>query len=198
VNLRLSILGLIVLLSCALIDFGLFFRTVLRPAPHEIVMADGIAVLTGARERISVAVRMLSENKGHRLLISGVNERTNPMDLLRIEPSLEPLMACCVDLGRKATNTIGNAQEISAWARMHHYQTLWLVTSDYHMPRALLEVHHANPDLKLYPRPVSSVHEREDATFKDPSFWRLTASEWFKFNIVWMRIAFGLPINDNE
>ena len=128
------------LVACGMVlavlaDFGLFLNQITRPVPDPLIVADGIAVLTGARERIGLAARLLEEGKGKRLLISGVNERSNLADVLRIDSALERLSACCVDIGRKATNTIGNAQEINQWARQHSYQRIILVTSDYHMPR---------------------------------------------------------------
>ena len=192
-----ALAGMIALIG-ALIDFGFFLTHVTRPVTDPLIVADGIAVLTGARERISAAAHLLADGKGKRLLISGVNERTNLADLLRIEPVLEPLNSCCVDLGRKATNTIGNAQEVTGWARAKAYHSLWLVTSDYHMPRAQLELHHANPDLVIYPWPVSSAHEGGLPAIRDITTWRLIASEWMKFHVVRLRIALGLPMTDTE
>ena len=190
-KIRSAVLVVLTALFGVLIDFGFFLTHVTRPVADPLIVADGIAVLTGARERINAAAHLLSDGKGKRLLISGVHERTNLTDLLRIEPALDPLTGCCVDVGRKATNTIGNAQEVTNWARMNGYHSLWLVTSDYHMPRAQLELHHANPDLIIYPWPVSSA-------MHDLTTWRLITSEWIKFHIVRLRIALGLPMTNTE
>ena len=197
-TLRPSLLVMLVALLAALIDFGFFLAQIARPVANPPARADGIAVLTGARERITAAAHLLADGKGKRLLISGVHERTHLADLLRIEPMLEPLNACCVDLGRKATNTIGNAQEVTGWARMHEYRSLWLVTSDYHMPRAQLELQKASPDLLIYPWPVSSAHEGGFLLWRDISTWRLIGSEWMKLHVVRLRLALGLPMPEPE
>ena len=60
---------------------------------------------------------------------------------------------------------MGNAAETAAWARSHGYEHLIVVTSDYHMPRALLELQAAMPDVRLSaygvpaPAPWSGGHE---------------------------------------
>ena len=197
---RLPIKGMVAcgMVLAVLADFGLFLHQITRPIPDPLTVADGIAVLTGARERIGLAARLLEGGKGKRLLISGVNERSNLADVLRIDPALERLSACCVDIGRKATNTIGNAQEINQWARQHSYQRIILVTSDYHMPRAALEAGHANPALTFVRWPVPSSHDGRLPKLHDLNAWRLVFSEWIKWHVVGMRIAFDLPMADND
>jgi uncharacterized SAM-binding protein YcdF (DUF218 family) len=195
---RRAALIVITLLIAAAVDFGFFLSHVARQSADPQLKADGIAVLTGARERITAAAQLLAEGKGARLLISGVHERTPLTDLLRIDPALEPFTACCIDLGRKATNTIGNAQEVTAWARARTYHSLWLVTSDYHMPRAQLELQQAAPDLVIYPWPVSSAQDGGPTFWRNANVWRLILSEWVKFHVVRLRIALGLPMNETE
>jgi uncharacterized SAM-binding protein YcdF (DUF218 family) len=68
----------------------------------------------------------------------------------------KPLFDCCVDLGFSAANTIGNARETAEWARSLGYHSLILVTADYHMPRALLELHAALPNVAITPFPVAT------------------------------------------
>ena len=195
---RKLILSCFALLLVLLVDFGFFVADIRQASPTPLPQADAIAALTGARERISAAVQMLIDGKGKRLLISGVNERTSLADLLRYEPRLEHLNMCCVDLGRKATNTYGNAQEIAAWARSHHYQSLWLVTSDYHMPRALKELQQADPPLTIGTWPVPSTHGGGLPPLSDINLWRLFGSEWIKTHIIRLRIALGLAMAENE
>ena len=56
---------------------------------------------------------------------------------------------CCVDLGFTAANTLGNARETAEWARAKGYSALILVTADYHMPRARLELRAAMPEADI-------------------------------------------------
>ena len=122
------------------------------PAP-----ADAIVALTGpSSERVNTAIRLLEQGKGERVLISGVNREVRRQELRELTPGSSRLFNCCVDLGFEAENTVGNAQEIAAWARSKGYDDLIVVTSDYHMPRSLLEIRGAAPGVKLTPYAVST------------------------------------------
>ncbi len=132
------------------------------PPPH----AQAIVALTGGSlERLSTGVRLLQESKGERLLISGVNRMVTDaelFELLAIDPALAE---CCVDLGRAAEDTLGNASEAAAWARAHHYSRLILVTDDYHMLRSRVELSLAMPEAEIHPYPVRT-------RWTDPALWR--------------------------
>ena len=125
--------------------------------PPEPARADAIVALTGpSAERVNAAIRLLEQDKGRRVLISGVNRDVRRKELRALTPGSSKLFNCCVDLGFEAENTVGNAQEIAAWARSKHYDSLIVVTSDYHMPRSLLEIRGAAPGVKLIPYAVST------------------------------------------
>ena len=124
------------------------------PSP-EPARADGIVALTGpSAERVNAAIRLLEQDKGERVLISGVNREVRRQELRELTPGSNRLFNCCVDLGFEAETTNGNAQEIAAWARSKGYDSLIVVTSDYHMPRSLLELRSAAPGLELTPYAV--------------------------------------------
>jgi len=53
------------------------------------------------------------------------------------------------DLGVTAADTLGNARETAEWARAMRFRGLIIVTADFHMPRAMLELKTALPDLEL-------------------------------------------------
>ena len=136
------------------------------PAP-EPARADAIVALTGpSPERINAAIRLLEQDKGERLLISGVNREVRRQELRALTPGSSRLFNCCVDLGFEALDTIGNAQEIAAWAEAKNYDSLIVVTSDYHMPRALTEIRAAAPGVELTPYAV------ETPSLDDSRWWR--------------------------
>ena len=123
----------------------------------EPARADAIVALTGpSAERVNAAIRLLEQDKGQRVLISGVNREVRRQELRALTPGSNRLFNCCVDLGFEAETTNGNAQEIAAWARARGYDSLIVVTSDYHMPRSILELRSAAPDLELTPYAVST------------------------------------------
>ena len=133
----------------------------------EPARADAIVALTGpSAERVNAAIRLLEQDKGQRVLISGVNREVRRQELRALTPGSNKLFNCCVDLGFEAEDTIGNAQEIAAWADAKGYDSLIVVTSDYHMPRALTEIRAAAPDLALTPYAV------ETPSLDNSRWWR--------------------------
>jgi len=119
--------------------------------------ADGIVSLTGGQdERIAAALTLLEQGKAKRVLISGVSRQVTRGELQTLTGADKPLYDCCVDLGFTAANTLGNARETAEWARAKGYRTLILVTADYHMPRARLELRAAMPEAQIIPYPVAT------------------------------------------
>ena len=135
-----------------------FADRIVRLTPAEDpVAADGIVALTGGSDlRLEAASRLLEDGKGRRLLVSGVNRRATRQDLLGVTGAAKPIFDCCVDLGFTAADTVGNARETAEWARSLGYRSLILVTADYHMPRALLELKATLPEARIAAYPVAT------------------------------------------
>ena len=89
-----------------------------------------------------------------------------------------------------AADTVGNAQETAEWARAKGYESLIVVTADFHMPRATLELRAAMPDAKLTPYPVVTE------TLDTPNWWRssgparLMIVEYCKYLAIFARESF--------
>ncbi|QUD86919.1 YdcF family protein [Phenylobacterium montanum] len=126
--------------------------------PNDPPRADGVVALTGASDaRIAEAMRLLEDGKAQRMLISGVNPSASRADIRGVARATRRYYDCCVDLGFQATNTVGNARETARWARQHRFASLIVVTSDFHMPRAMLELKGALPEARLTPYPVRTT-----------------------------------------
>jgi uncharacterized SAM-binding protein YcdF (DUF218 family) len=133
----------------------------------EPARADAIVALTGpSAERVNAAIRLLEQDKGERVLISGVNREVRRQELRALTPGSNRLFNCCVDLGFEAEDTIGNATEIAAWANSKGYDSLIVVTSDYHMPRALTEIRAAAPGIEL------TAYAVETPSLDNSRWWR--------------------------
>lgn len=148
------------------------------PPPHS---ADGIVALTGGASRITDAMELLAGNHGKRLLISGVNPATKPGELIRLTPEYEKLFACCIDLGHQALNTSGNALEIAQWSRALGFRSLIVVTSGWHMPRALVELRREMPGTDLIPYSVVTERMREEPWWTNAQTARLLMLEYLKY-----------------
>lgn len=152
-----------------------------RHPPTDIATADGIVVLTGGEGRIAKAVKLLNDGKGQRLLITGVHPEVSLASLKKALHSKSDKFDCCIDLGRQAEDTIGNATETAAWVHKHNYRSIILVTSTYHMPRASLELKRAMPDIVITHFPVVQGSLHLDGWWDFPGTTRLIVSEYTKY-----------------
>jgi uncharacterized SAM-binding protein YcdF (DUF218 family) len=183
-----SFMGTVLIASVAFLGGFLIFATGI---PREEVpprrSADGIVALTGGAYRISDAVELLAAHHGRRLFISGVNPTTTIAELTRLKPEFESSFVCCVDLGRTALNTTGNAMEIAQWTRDQKFQTLIVVTSAWHMPRALVELKREMPDIELTPYSVVSDRMRDEPWWLNLQTARLLMLEYVKYLAAYAR-----------
>ena len=124
--------------------------------------ADGIVVLTGGSSRVADAVDLLASGYGKRLLISGVHWSNSAGEISRSLRDNKSWLACCVDLDYSAVDTRGNAAETRRWAQERGFRSLIVVTSNYHMPRAIVEFSHSMPDVLLIPFPVIGEKWRDE------------------------------------
>lgn len=148
--------------------------------------ADGIVVLTGGASRIEDAIDLLAGNRGQRLLISGVNPMTSEREIARLRPEHEKIIACCVDLDHAAVNTITNATETRRWVMDRGFKSLIVVTSSYHMPRAMAELSYQLPDTVLIEFPV--ISEQLKAGWSHGPTLRLLFTEYLKYVAALARI----------
>lgn len=118
--------------------------------------AEAAVVLTGGAKRIEAAVGLLDEGRVERLLISGVNIQVSVSDLENIVGIDADKLNCCIDIGRAAKNTQGNAIETANWVRANGYEHVVVITADYHMPRSMVILRHAMPDITLLPYSVEA------------------------------------------
>lgn len=167
---------IILLLMIWVFGFVAFTASVLlmRPA-SPIEKTDSIVVLTGGKNRIETGLALFSEHLAPELFITGVHEHVTKEDLINRHTGLA-LPSCCITIGYKATTTTGNANEVAEWLRDRKFKTITLVTSNYHMPRAMLEFRRAVPDISIIAYPVVQAGDAPT----DRHFWIVTAEEYHK------------------
>jgi uncharacterized SAM-binding protein YcdF (DUF218 family) len=185
---RLPLLRLLAVASAAVLSFlcggFLIFSNHVSHlvTPSDPAAADAIIVLTGGQARIDAAVSLLEQNKGGRLLISGVHPAADRAALSRATGASRRLFACCVDIDHAALDTIGNAEQSAKWVKRHAYRRVILVTNNYHMPRSLLEVGRlVGPQAELLPYPVVNAPIDAGRWMVRPGTLRLLASEYAKY-----------------
>jgi uncharacterized SAM-binding protein YcdF (DUF218 family) len=152
--------------------------------------ADGIVVLTGGDSRVTDALALLAAGRAKRLLISGVYTGTTTTDIARQVVDYNRMLTCCVDLDYSAVNTVGNAAGARQWALKNGFHSLIVVTSAYHMPRALAELAHQLPDVALIPYPVVSDRLRIEPWWSNGTTTKVVLSEYFKYLAAKLRMQF--------
>ncbi len=135
---------------------------------------DGVVVLTGGANRIDRGLAVLETGKAKRMLISGVDLDVKPVELAVEYDRPEKLFLCCIDLGFRAVDTRSNALETARWVKKYDVKTVRLVTHDWHMRRARLELDQVMP---------SDVRVINDAVMTQPSL----AILFKEYNKYWLR-----------
>ncbi len=188
--------GFLALLLMA--GFLVFLFALDRKEPSYLARADGIVALTGGTSRIPDAVEWLSSARGKRLLISGVGPSTTLERLVQQTPPLKQWFGCCVDLDHLARNTVGNALETRRWANAKGYRSLIVVTSSYHMPRAMLELQRHMPDMHLIAAPVVTERLQVMDFWQDPQLLRTVGLEYGKFLVAFARARLTTPAASDD
>ncbi|OJW69969.1 MAG: hypothetical protein BGO57_11390 [Sphingomonadales bacterium 63-6] len=119
---------------------GFFWFAVFLPGPAGDEKTDAIVVPTGGEGRIPRGLDMLRRGKAQQLLVSGVDGNVKPREFAAEYKVDGKLMECCITLGFAALDTRGNAAETATWVGERNVSSLRLVTTDWHMRRAALEL----------------------------------------------------------
>ena len=121
------------------LGFVFFALTLGKPAGADAAPTEAAVVLTGGSNRIEHAVEVLKDHKAKRLLVAGADPSVTKADIARRLGGSRRLINCCVDLGSESVDTRSNAEEASRWLAQHHFKSVRLITSDWHMRRARYE-----------------------------------------------------------
>ncbi len=186
------ILGLFIVGLLWAVGLAAFITGLPGPSQDAPGKADGVVVFTGGGgARITTGMTIFANGAGERLLISGVHPDTSRERLSEFWDGAPDMFNCCVDLGREARSTEGNAEESAAWARKHEYNDLILVTSDYHIPRAIAATKAKMPDASITPYVVASGYLNEKGRPLSRQAWRKLAGEYTKYLLVRLKSLFS-------
>ena len=121
------------------LGFIMFAFTLGKPAKADARKTDAVVVLTGGSGRLEHGVEVLRQRKAQRLLVAGADPSVTKADIARRLGTSARTVRCCMDLGSESVDTRSNAEEAQRWLGKHRYDSLRLITSDWHMRRARYE-----------------------------------------------------------
>lgn len=98
--------------------------------------ADCGVVLTGSAGRIREGFDLIEQGRIHKLIISGVNEKTTLKDLLPLWPYYPKVTDSTVFLEKRSETTYGNALQSLPVVQALQCRDVMLITSELHMYRA--------------------------------------------------------------
>jgi len=154
---------------------------------------DAIVVLTGGSERLATGLGLLAAGRARKLFVSGVYRGVEVAELLRLSRRAPERLRCCIALGYTAGDTQGNARETAAWMTREGFDSLRLVTANYHLRRSLVEFARAMPEATVIPHPVFPPGFKQARWWRWPGTARLLASEYNKYLAALARGLFAAP-----
>lgn len=160
----------------------LFTNIIPSTSPHTLRVTDGIVIFTGGKTRLNVALDLFQQKYAQYLLVSGVNPDSTFTESVKQIPN-----SARITLGYSAQDTLGNAEETASWVRAHQIRTLRLITSNYHIPRSLLELRHLLPAVEIIPHPVVGQSFLQRKWWLNPQTLKLVVQEYNKFIFALMR-----------
>lgn len=146
--------------------------------------ADAIVVLSGDPERMPVALSLLKNRFGRRILFAG-QDNSEELKYVAANPSL----ACCIDFDSTSKNTVEDAIVVQRWVLARRVRSLILVTTDYHVPRAMIELRRVLPETHIRPFGVETRAFDLSMIWQKSGMARRFLSQFIKF------AAASLPVS---
>lgn len=125
--------------------FGFAWFAIFLPQPAGDDRTAAAVVFTGGEGRVARGLEVIAGGLAPRLLVSGVGREVRPGEFRAEYDIPAERMACCVTLGYESVDTRANADETARWLAERKARSVRLITSDWHMRRAALELSRAMP-----------------------------------------------------
>ena len=168
-------------LVCAIIIAASFawFAVTTFSLPRTERPSDAIVVLTGGRGRVEEGIRLYRSGHARWLLLAGVDPSVKRRELFRDQPG--ETLADGVILEKGSRTTLENALYARDLLTSRGVRSIQLITSRYHMPRALLLFRQLLPrEVAIYPYPVES-RNLPAVWWREPVGIRLLFTEFYKY-----------------
>ena len=179
------------------IELHNFKKNILSLTKFNNIESPNIVILTGGANRIKDGLKIIedfknSKNINYKILVSGTGMGFTKSSLKKkLGPNFNSqLIQCCIDLDGVSKNTLTNASETFKWTNKNDIKEFILITSNYHMPRAILEFKNVMPNLKIYTYAITPKKHNIKNWLSSYQTFSLVFTEYCKFIIAGLRIKF--------
>ena len=179
------------------IELNNFKKNILSLAEYSNIESSNIVILTGGANRIKDGLKIIedfknSKNINYKILVSGTGMGFTKSSLKKkLGPNFNSqLIQCCIDLDGISKNTSTNAIETFKWASKNDIKEFILITSNYHMPRAILEFNNIMPNLKIYTYAIIPEKHNIENWLSSYQTFSLIFKEYCKYIVASLRIKF--------
>ena len=185
------------MLTLFFIELNSFKKNILSLTKYNKIESPNIVILTGGANRIKDGLKIIenfqnSKNINYKILVSGTGMGFTKSSLKKkLGPNFNSqLIQCCIDLDGVSKNTLTNASETFKWTSKNDIKEFILITSNYHMPRAILEFKNVMPNLKIYTYAITPKKHDIKNWLSSYQTFSLVFTEYCKFIIAGLRIKF--------
>ena len=179
------------------IELNNFKENILSFTKYNNKKSPNIVILTGGTNRIKDGLKVIkdfnnSKKINYKILVSGTGIGFTKSSLKKkLGPSFNPqLIECCIDLDSVSKNTLTNASETFKWASKNDIKEFMLITSNYHMPRAILEFKNVMPNLKIYTYGITPKKHDIENWLSSYQTFNLVFIEYCKYIVASLRVKF--------
>ena len=179
------------------IELNNFKKNILSLTKYNNIESPNIVILTGGANRIKDGLKIIEDFKNskkinYKILVSGTGIGFTKSSLKKkLGPNFNSqLIQCCIDLDSVSKNTFTNASETFKWTNKNDIKEFILITSNYHMPRAILEFKNVMPNLKIYTYAITPKKHDIENWLSSYQTFSLVFTEYCKYIVASFRIKF--------
>ena len=156
---------------------------------------SNMVILTGGSNRIKDGLKIINNvdnftNANSKILISGTGQGFTKISLKKMLTSNFnlKLLECCIELESISKDTYSNASETYKWVTINNINNFILITSNYHMPRAILEFKNKMPNLEIFTYAITPKNHDINNWLNSSETFSLIFIEYLKLVIATLRI----------
>ena len=177
------------------VELNNFKENILSFSKKNNNQSPNIVILTGGTNRIKDGLKIIKDFKipkiiKYKILVSGTGIGFTKNSLRKkLGPTFNNhLIQCCVELDSISKNTFTNARETFKWTKKNDINEFILITSNYHMPRAVLEFKSVMPNLKIYTYTIIPIKHDINNWLNSYRTFSLVFTEYCKYIIASIRV----------